>query len=291
MIPAFASTELIWEGDASLGTGIFDGLEPHEGTITVIDAPAFGKCFKFYKPSNCSRTESRGAKGYQAREGDDIYIGWRFKIEMPQNSTNNSIFQWKSYPAAKQNFPVILKHLNGNFTLMYQNPDYKSEYPWKKNTAVDTWLTVVLHLKISRDEKIGFIEFWYNGEQQTLSNGRTRYPARTLDDGENDPKWGVYGATGTTMTLYVHALRIASDYASAAPERTVMAGSVLHPRNAILSMPHNGGSSPAFTPTGRLVWDYRIGNMHGVAMNGAGLAGGIYFTRRDHTNPGVLICK
>jgi hypothetical protein len=213
--------KVLWDGDPSLGNGIWkvarniDG----DGTITIAQDSVYGNVWKFYKPAGSHRTEAHGANGFQAKEGDIIYIGWRFKLEMPTEATTNAVFQWKAYGAnMKQNFPVVLKPLNGYLTLMYHNPDYQAEYPWRTPTVVDAWISIVLKMKISRDKTQGYIAFWYNGKQQTFSNGSTRYPARTLDAENCDPKWGVYGADEATVTNFVTDLKIATTYQLAAPK-------------------------------------------------------------------------
>jgi hypothetical protein len=210
---------VIWDGDPSGGTKVFGNLNCEgASTITAVSDPEYGLIWRFYKPSGSNRCESSHLpKSLHAQEGDEWFIGWRFKITSSVN--NNAVFQWKSYPAGKQNFPVWLKHSSGKLLVVHHDVNYRGHTIWQIAAVVNTWQSVVLRLKVSRDSKIGYIEFWYNGRQQTFADGSTRYMARTLDDGYNDPKWGVYGASGTTVTNFVHALRIATTYEEAAPER------------------------------------------------------------------------
>lgn len=216
---AYVSPEVLWDGDPSRGFGVWklvniDGT----GTVTVVNDPVDGMLWRFYKPFGSHRTEGHAANHFQAQEGDLIYIGWKFKLQMPQQTTTNAIFQWKAYgDNMKQNFPVVLKPLDGNLTLMYHNPDYQAEYIWKTPTQVNTWIGIVVKMKISRDPNIGYIEFWYNGMQQVFSDGSTRYPARTLDADYCDPKWGIYGADNDQIVDYVKNLKIATTYKLADP--------------------------------------------------------------------------
>jgi hypothetical protein len=220
LFPAAAGATMIWQADPSKGTASFGTLNLEGGaTITVADDPTYGKVYKCFHPPASGRCEtSHLPNDLHAKEGDLWYIGWRFKVDMPQNQTDNAVFQWKSYPRGKQNWPVILKHMGGTFTLLYHNPNYVSEYPWKGPTVTNQWISIVVGLKVSRDPKVGYIEYWHNGQQVTFGNGTTRYPARTLDDGYNDPKWGIYGASGATMTNYVFPPKIATTYEEVAPE-------------------------------------------------------------------------
>ena len=58
----------------------------------------------------------------------------------------------------------------------------------------------------------GWIELYFNGEQQRFINGSTRWPCRSWD-AYNDPKWGVYGARGNSVSNYIDGLRIGTTYA------------------------------------------------------------------------------
>jgi len=75
---------------------------------------------------------------------------------------------------------------------------------------------IAIKLKVSRDPAIGYVEYWYNGVQQMSSNGRTRYPGKTLDGDYTDPKWAVYGAPTVAVTNYVSAPKIATTFEAAA---------------------------------------------------------------------------
>ncbi|WP_212003026.1 heparin lyase I family protein [Chitinophaga sp. HK235] len=214
---------LLWDGDAALGaSNVWKVLNIEgTGTISVDTDPVYGQVWKFYKPAGSHRTEGHGAKNYQAAEGDDIYIGWRSKLDIPATQNTNAVFQWKAYGSTlpmTQNYPIVVStSSSGTLHLMHYAPGKIGTEVWVTPLSRNTWNTMVLHLKVSRDASIGFIEFWYNGVKQTLVNGTQRYPARTLDADYCDPKFGVYGGDPSDITNYVHAIKIASTYADAAP--------------------------------------------------------------------------
>ncbi|NML38931.1 hypothetical protein HHL17_17125 [Chitinophaga sp. G-6-1-13] len=214
---------LLFDGDAALGpSNVWKVLNVEgSGTITVDTDPVYGQVWKFYKPAGSHRTEGHGAKNYQAAEGDDIYIGWRSKLDIPATQNTNAVFQWKAYGSTlpmTQNFPIVVStNSSGNLHLMHYAPGKIGTEVWVTPLSRNTWNAMVLHIKVSRDASIGFIEFWYNGIKQTLVNGTQRYPARTLDADYCDPKFGVYGGDPADITNYVHAIKIASSYAEAAP--------------------------------------------------------------------------
>ncbi|MFB6454559.1 heparin lyase I family protein [Chitinophaga sp. Hz27] len=246
-----AHTEsLLFNGDAALGAANvwkvlnFEG----NGTITVDTDAVYGQVWKFYKPAGSHRTEGHGAKNFQAAEGDDIYIGWRSKLIIPANQNTNAVFQWKAFGSTQpmlQNYPIVLSTNSSNvFHLMHYAPGKIGTEVWNTPLSSGVWNSMVMHLKVSRDSSIGFIEFWYNGVKQTLVNGTQRYYGRTLDADYCDPKFGVYGGDPADITNYVQGIKIASTYAEADPG----GGPV---NNPIVQMYQNcsyGGWSASFAP-------------------------------------------
>ena len=63
----------------------------------------------------------------------------------------------------------------------------------------DQWYEFLLHLKISSDPGIGFVEIWYDGVLQTLAPGGTRRFRATGDQGSYH-KLGLYRETTITAT-------------------------------------------------------------------------------------------
>ena len=217
--------KLLWDGDASKGNSVMKLLNVEgNGTISVTDDPTYGSVFEYYKPVDCHRCEHHGVNGFQAHEGDDIYIGWRFNINIKEEVTTNSIFQWKAYgDNMLQNYPIVLKTKEGRLKLEQYNPGDNGTKAlaevWSVPLIVDEWQTFVLRIKVSREKEKGFIELWHDGIKQVLHTGTTRFYCRTLDAEYCDPKWGVYGADDFEATLLVDALRIANFYDLAAPEK------------------------------------------------------------------------
>jgi hypothetical protein len=214
---------LLWDGDASQPSSSVWKILNFEGsgTITAETDPVYGQVWKFYKPAGSHRTEGHGAKNFQAAEGDDIFIGWRSKLDIPQNQNTNAVFQWKAYGSGQpmtQNYPIVLSTTtSGTIHLMHFAPGKIGTEVWVAPLSRNVWNSIVMRIKVSRDGAVGFIEFWYNGVKQTLVNGTQRYPARTLDADFCDPKFGVYGGDPAAITNYVQGAKIAATYAEAAP--------------------------------------------------------------------------
>lgn len=208
---------VLWQADPAQGTDQFKVINIEgNGKITPDADPQYGPMWRFFKPGSGLRTEAHGAKGIDSREGDLIYIGWTSKLSMPQNTTLTAIFQFKSYPPGNgANFPLLLRPMNGRLTLQSYDAQKRSTDAWSSPLVTEQWFSVVLAIKESKDPAQGYIEFWYNGQPQTLHGGSTRMACRTLDGGYTDPKWGVYHANNNAdMTNLVRGLRIGSDYAS-----------------------------------------------------------------------------
>jgi hypothetical protein len=208
----------IWTGNPSKGTSVFKILDFQPsgiGSISVISDRLCGPSFQFSKPSTSKRVEAHGASGFTAQDGELVYIGWRAKLTIPSGTNTNAIFQWKAYdkPGSttplQQNFPIILSTYQNNVALAYYAPGEVRHQIWSTPLVAGEWYTFVLGIKVSTDPAVGYIEFWYNGQQQTLA-GSLKYPARTRDGDYCDPKWGVYGALGTDVVDDVCDLAIAS---------------------------------------------------------------------------------
>jgi hypothetical protein len=260
--PGHAAT--IWDGDAgrapvSATFGISNCDPP--GSITAVTDPDHGRVWRFDKPAGSNRCEGHGIRTgggmYRFSNGGTYYFGWSSKLSSTVD--NNATFQWKSYGDHIQNYPVVLKMSGGRFTLLQRQPD-QVYYPWSRPISANSWNHIVLGIHTSDALTGGWVELYLNGVQQTFSNGATRWPCRTWDS-SNDPKWGVYGAQGSSVTNFVDDLKVGTSYAdvragappaSAAPSRSPSASaspSGSAPPSAPASV---DGSEPASTPAAAL---------------------------------------
>ena len=211
---------IIWDGDASKGTGVFKQMNLENGaTCSVVTDASRGKVFRFHKPGGSNRAEAHGAKGYSPTEGQTVYIGWYSKLS--STVSNNAIFQWKSYPShaanTLQNWPVVLKVISGKLTLIQRQPGDKITTLLSRTITSNTWYHHVIAIKVSRGTTGGFVQYWLNGQRQTFTTGSQTFNCRTLDADYVDPKWGIYGASSSTVDSYVGRLRIGTTYGDVAP--------------------------------------------------------------------------
>ncbi len=239
---------LIWYGDPDKGKEVFNNLNFQRetssdsyggtptGTITPYKDATYGNVWRVHKPAPDKRAEIRGAEGFKQVVGETYYIGWRSRIDIPENFRGNAtVFQWKSYPNSTQNYPFVMEY-NGRVLEIrtydanwMQNQNGKIKTIWKKSVKANTWFSMVLAIKLSRNSKEGYLEVYFNEEKQELLTGGTRVYHKTMDGDETAPKWGIYNGSvvGTTITHYVGDLRIASDLESAKPSSSVFPLSIL----------------------------------------------------------------
>jgi hypothetical protein len=211
---------VIWDGDASKGTGVFkligtgNCIGEGSSSLTVVDDAAQGRVWRYHKPSDSNRCENHGIKNGSTNvvfaNGQLRYLGWRFKLSTIAN--NNANFQWKSYGSGhQQNFPLVLKMVSNQVHYMHTAPGGASTYIWKKSISANQWNHIVLAININSTS--GWTELWWNGAKQTMIQGGQRYNGRTWDVGNhNCPKWGVYGGSGSTMTNYVDGLKVGTTF-------------------------------------------------------------------------------
>ncbi|OLB80169.1 MAG: hypothetical protein AUI14_07665 [Actinobacteria bacterium 13_2_20CM_2_71_6] len=218
LVAGQAQAATIWTGDPGQGAGAFGNdncVAP--GSITAVTDPVHGKVFRFHKPAGDRRCEGHGIKvggtKYAFQNNSTYYFGWSMKLS--SNTDNNANFQWKSYGHHIQNFPLVLKMIGGRLTLLNRQPGNHEFKPWAKPLAANTWVHLVLGIHTSDALQGGWAEVYVDGVQQTFSNGAKRWPCRTWDS-SNDPKWGVYGAQGTSVDNFVDVLKVGTAYADVA---------------------------------------------------------------------------
>lgn len=168
------------------------------GSITyVVDEKLNKLAVRLWKPSHASsyRCECRNIRvngsAYKWLAGKTYHIKWKSKITKINGGYGDFvIFQWKSYPNGKQNYPLLMTAVNDEVRLIHCDASGKWTTLWVRKTKDNEWVDYDINLHLSDDESAGWLEFKCNGEPQNLA-GVLRFHGRTLD-GSNEPKWGVY---------------------------------------------------------------------------------------------------
>jgi hypothetical protein len=205
-----AQASVVWSGDAAAGGFPFGNSNcSRPGSITVVTDAKRGKVWRFNKPARDLRCESHGisikGKRYRFANNNTYYFSWWTNLS--NITDNNANFQWKSYGHHIQNFPVVLKMRGGRLTMLQRQPHGQTFYPWSVPFQANTWHHLVLGIHTSDQLKGGWVEVYYDGVQQTFTNGTKRWAARTWDS-YNEPKWGVYGAERVAVANLISGLKL-----------------------------------------------------------------------------------
>ncbi|MFC8596701.1 heparin lyase I family protein [Streptomyces atroolivaceus] len=216
---ASAQAAGIWDGDASKGTNVFGNVEcPAPGSlITAASGTPHGTVFRYTKPGGDIRCESRGvsvngSSRYAFAAGSTYYLGW--ESQLSSVSGDFVVWQWKSYPNAQQNYPLIMTIKDGSARLFHVTTGGDWQMLWSEPVTAGDWNAFAVGIRTSGTASSGWVELYFNGTKQTLADGSTRYACRTWDSA-NEPKWGVYDRDdgSTTLINRVDSLKMGTSYA------------------------------------------------------------------------------
>ena len=221
-----AGASVIWNGDASRGTGVFKTISSSgncgaPSSVTAVTDGTRGRVWRYRKHPDSNRCENHGIKvgssNFVFQNNTTYYLGWWSRLNDTGN--NNANFQWKSYgDGHQQNFPVVLKMIEGRMTLMQRQPRGVETFLWRRAISKNQWNHFALAIRTSSAERGGYLEFWFNGVKQTFTTGGQRFACRLWDTGNHMcPKWGVYGGGTRDLTNHVDDLRLGTTFADVAP--------------------------------------------------------------------------
>ncbi len=189
VIPA-ARADIFWNGDASGGTAVFGNLDcaGPGSVITAAGSTGHGTIFRFTKPAGDIRCESRGIRvdgdRYAFEPDADYWFGWQSQLSTV--SGDFVVWQWKSYPNAEQNYPLIMTVKDGSVRFFYVAPDATGwTLLWSTPIRAGEWNSFAVGVHTSASATAGWAELYFNGVEQVRVTGRTW-------DSANEPKWGVY---------------------------------------------------------------------------------------------------
>jgi hypothetical protein len=244
-----AKAQVIWHGDTNRNYLVsFYRLSREageQGSVTTVNDPVMGKVWSVNKPAGSKRAELARTNGYVPAEGETVYVGWRYKFSIAGNvnpSGGMAVFQLKSQDDGSQNYPILMGY-NGSKLLLVKyvagtTPQAdRGTRLWEAPLSDGQWVSVVLGIKFSRNQNLGYVEFWFNGVKQDLigDNLQKQVAHRTLDDFGNYFKWGSYNenARPYDVTVNLDEMRVARTYAEAEPNNY----------NATLSIEESGDAN------------------------------------------------
>lgn len=209
-----ADASVIWDGDASRGTGVFSStLCEAPGSVTAQDnGDGRGQVFKFNKPLGLERCEAHGisvgGSRYTFKNNSTYWIGWDTSTNTPDAGT---IFQWKSYGTNdqhQQNYPVLMKVEGGVLKLFHIEVGEKWTLKWSTPVTTSTYKRIVLGIHTSSDASAGWVAAFYNGTKVAEFSGRT------WDDLGNDTRFGSYGSEVKDKRVinWIDGLKVGTTY-------------------------------------------------------------------------------
>ncbi|GAA3656395.1 heparin lyase I family protein [Microbacterium marinilacus] len=197
-----ARADVIWQGGSADGAGVFGTIECDDpGVLSVVDG-----AFRFQKSVGTYRCEARGVRADGERlafaEDETYWLGWTQSLELVPDATQGDwvAWQWKSYPNADQNYPLLLRVQSGELRLTYVAPGEVWTTIWSAPVSELDEHRVAIGIHTSATEADGWVELYYDGERQTFADGSTRYAGRTWDSA-NEPKWGAYDRDNTAFEI------------------------------------------------------------------------------------------
>jgi len=230
-----AKASVLWDGDASNGTGVFGSLniENQSGQVNVVTDSTYGKVFQFicYNPTTAikTRTEASHMAGFDPLAGNTYYFGWRHKwgplpVECGKWQALEQIHvQGGNSSGAPVPYQLLSDGCDNNLHFTYQDASATPHVFLMKPIPLNSWHTLVYHEKWSESESDGYVEVWWDGTMQTLANGSTRYPAAWCYPTTTSYwKWGIYrSGTGTTALgteyAYLGQAKAGTTYADVNP--------------------------------------------------------------------------
>ena len=254
-----------FDPDASLQNQDCDPSTTNPTVNTTTDG-AYGKVWRITKPKGRQRAELARTEGdlstlgnFNHSAGRGYYYGWRWKINVDgtiASSDKVTVWQWKTAGSGgAQNYPLNMEYSNGTLLLEAWGPCLNSNGSvsnnWSNcsgsiskrrttlasvNVPENTWVDLVVRIVKDDDPDKGSVEFWVNGQKQTLGNSgadeyRVKLDAsskkayhRTNDGSLNSahsvyPKWGSYNrkACKYKITTFYDEMRVASSLTDASP--------------------------------------------------------------------------
>jgi hypothetical protein len=201
--PNLAAATVLWDGEASRGTGIFKRAAAtcaSPGSVNAVADAVHGHLWRYVKPAGLDRCLTHGARAEGGdlvfRSGSTYYLGWRSKLGSVAD--NDGIFQWGAPGTIA---PVVLEIAGGSLHLVYNPPGGGPQILWSKPVSANAWNSLALAIRVSSSALAGSVELWWNGEAQLLVNGSTRYPARTFAADHVCPQWGIEGGPSAAVAL------------------------------------------------------------------------------------------
>ncbi|KAE8386698.1 hypothetical protein BDV23DRAFT_187006 [Aspergillus alliaceus] len=169
--------------------------------------PKGAPALHFHRKKDYIRTEYHSLPN-QITVDQTYYIGYKFSLGTIEQSL--MIWQFKEYAANSPekggaNIPLSLEFKGGNLNFRYQASASTGRVTqWSKTVNTDTTYSIGIVINTSRP---GWVELYFDGEQQKFNSGSTRLNANTFP-GRAEPKFGAYRGEAVQIDTYVYNVQI-----------------------------------------------------------------------------------
>jgi cell division septation protein DedD len=218
---AAAVPGVLYDGTAQLNAGQipfpYQSMVP--GHVTVVKDPlganfnvmrlAIADSDRPYSGASNPRADMETSAYYS--NGSDLYTSIKFLEPAAFPVLNSGFFQIAEVygPPHGGSPPVGIDLFPGAggrpVVSLQRGAAFGYDRPWTASSSLDTnWHTIYLHTHMAPDNT-GFVELWYDGAQQRMTNGTTRVNYPTLASGVN---WDGH----TANVLHVNQYRLAGAY-------------------------------------------------------------------------------
>jgi len=306
------SASVIWEGNTSRGSANFEGVELQPGRFGVTSDPngQFGSVFycetydgdpNYTGKERCEMKGTKLADGsvWRMSENGEYWVGWRsmWKPMPTENGAWIAFMQFKGSDPCDQwpgatSCPLVIQALGDGKLRMHLNCGDNTQYVWEAPYPPSgTWVSFVLHWKLTTSLSTGWVELWYNGVQQVFNgaegNGTTRQPAALWACDYQRLKFGVYrsgalNGSGTARS-YLWRPRVGTTYADVAPG----GGPAPTPTPTPTRTP-TSGSGPTPTPTATPAGGGGFSGYYKIVSRGSGKVAAV---QNASTSNGALVIQ
>jgi hypothetical protein len=130
--------------------------------------------------------------------GEDIYV--RDAIRVPDGYTFQGPWQLidQLHEEDWSGSPGIATFLDPSRRIRFGAGDGFPTYWQGPQLESERWYDLVYRVNLSQDPGQGFVELWFDGVQQVLSNGATRMYGETIQTGQTYIKAGIYRSQFST---------------------------------------------------------------------------------------------
>jgi len=218
-LPTRAS--ILWD---PADNGVLPGLSSADlsGDISWYNDSQEGTCYRVRcVDTTTTDNRERAEFTHYADPNQTVYVGWKSRLDLIPSSEVRTVFQYKAHGAWTINYPITIEATGNTYRLRSFDTSNTGTTIWSTTLPDNQWFSIVLKVNISTDPNVGYIELWYNGVHQTLSNGSTRWTAATFSGSSCDFHFGIYRSDRVNGTEYHYILRpcVATTYGEADPIR------------------------------------------------------------------------